>query len=739
MKKQVLLAVLCISMAMVGCGKAEEESAKTQTTQETQESTEGKKEKETKNEEKDKEAYYASLLTGETLSEDELSDIKDVLMIAENNIYLYYEFRTLDDVEWKYADHDDEDYEILAGALDGDTYQVVLQPKKYDYFNQSMNRVITFTKDGDKINPISNRFLWEENCNEEESFTIKLSQFDGDVRFVAIPALWGEDTNEKEHFRITENGYARVELESVCNRWEGSYHFTSILAVDTLDYNFDGEDDIIVLGKTDKGYELELYEASADYEYYGNGKWAFYNGSDELSESLEKEIGGFSEPEDVFPAVKKILRGKALDGTFADYQEAYRQLVDNCERECAGEYRYNLVYLDADDVPELVVDVPGYNLTTYTMADGMPSCLMPGWGYGAMGHSGYEYAEKTGWIRDHDQDYAGALHYTTFLKQDEKGHFSEGYTREDYFFDDADGDGVPSQEELEHSFEEGVGHTEYYVRQPEFHQDDSVKDIVEELDSYDYEVLGGEYTYPEIQKMLDAPQYEVERILEHGKEITLNGQSYKLITELGDGKVSLNVECAHGSMKREAKGQNYLLYYVHRGDEKGYLYFCAMSPEGGNSLYIYDLQRENPEKPVLYEERDIADYAFAGDMTDANAFEMAHTCDLWGQALVKNTFYIGPNGNPVTTDRFSYYLKGSVKTKVAMEAKQSDKLDVTYIYDDVTIPAGTVLHFYRTNGRDEIDFLTDDKKLVGFHVEKEGSNLLLEYQYSPDDFEYILD
>ena len=61
---------------------------------------------------KDKEAYYASLLTGETLSEDELSDIKDVLMIAENNTYLYYEFRTLDDVEWEYAGHDDEDYEM---------------------------------------------------------------------------------------------------------------------------------------------------------------------------------------------------------------------------------------------------------------------------------------------------------------------------------------------------------------------------------------------------------------------------------------------------------------------------------------------------------------------------------------------------------------------------------------------------------------------------------------------------
>jgi hypothetical protein len=81
-----------------------------------------------------------------------------------------------------------------------------------------------------------------------------------------------------------------------------------------------------------------------------------------------------------------------------------------------GKIRYNLIYIDNDDIPELVCSKVGYFVTVYTYYNGKAKCIMDNWGYGAGGNSGYNYGKKTGIVSNENSDMAGALHYTTYWK-----------------------------------------------------------------------------------------------------------------------------------------------------------------------------------------------------------------------------------------------------------------------------------------------------------------------------------
>lgn len=81
-----------------------------------------------------------------------------------------------------------------------------------------------------------------------------------------------------------------------------------------------------------------------------------------------------------------------------------------------GKIRYGLIYIDNDDIPELVCAKQGYNVTVYTYYNNEAKCIMDNWGYGAGGNYGYDYGEKTGIVSNGNSDMAGSLHYTTYWK-----------------------------------------------------------------------------------------------------------------------------------------------------------------------------------------------------------------------------------------------------------------------------------------------------------------------------------
>ncbi|SER05805.1 Putative cell wall binding repeat-containing protein [Lachnospiraceae bacterium NE2001] len=78
--------------------------------------------------------------------------------------------------------------------------------------------------------------------------------------------------------------------------------------------------------------------------------------------------------------------------------------------------RYALIYVDGDDIPELVCCKTGSKVSLYTYYNNKAVCVMDNWAFGAGGNSGYNYGEKTGYVSNGNSDMAGSLHYTTYWK-----------------------------------------------------------------------------------------------------------------------------------------------------------------------------------------------------------------------------------------------------------------------------------------------------------------------------------
>lgn len=101
-----------------------------------------------------------------------------------------------------------------------------------------------------------------------------------------------------------------------------------------------------------------------------------------------------------------------------DYESYYidtinEYLEENPDRR--SEYGFNLIYINDDDIPELVIDLFGYYVSVYTYADGEVYCLMDRWGYGVMGNAGYEYIPRGNTVYNSNSDYAGALRWETYM------------------------------------------------------------------------------------------------------------------------------------------------------------------------------------------------------------------------------------------------------------------------------------------------------------------------------------
>ncbi len=104
---------------------------------------------------------------------------------------------------------------------------------------------------------------------------------------------------------------------------------------------------------------------------------------------------------------------------------AYINLLDELMKtdEYIDEYRFSLLYVDEDDIPELVYGKSGHWVSMYTYAPGREGlgvrdvvAIMDGWPYGAGGNNGYEYLPGQNVLYNHDQNHAGAEHYSSYFK-----------------------------------------------------------------------------------------------------------------------------------------------------------------------------------------------------------------------------------------------------------------------------------------------------------------------------------
>lgn len=117
-----------------------------------------------------------------------------------------------------------------------------------------------------------------------------------------------------------------------------------------------------------------------------------------------------------------------------EYVQAYKNVIETFKKEIMNEgnisndyIAYNVINLDGDDVPELVIGLRGFQANIYTYHDGRVYTVMDKWGYGAGGNSGYFYLPGKNVIRNYDAESAGAMVYTSFYKMNDKYELESYY------------------------------------------------------------------------------------------------------------------------------------------------------------------------------------------------------------------------------------------------------------------------------------------------------------------------
>ena len=180
-----------------------------------------------------------------------------------------------------------------------------------------------------------------------------------------------------------------------------------------------------------------------------------------------------------------------------DYEEPYLQIISDYINELnsngyntqAVDTRYDLIHVDDDGTPELVICHPGYSVYLYSYYNGEVHTLMDGWGYGAFGNAGYQYIPEYNMLYNGNSDYAGALYYETYMFMNDNHELTFDDT--DRWFQYFEGDS-PSGDYLEEPI--------YFI--------DGVQVSREDYDANsfggDYRWIEGRYTADEIRAYLTS-------------------------------------------------------------------------------------------------------------------------------------------------------------------------------------------------------------------------------------------
>lgn len=172
------------------------------------------------------------------------------------------------------------------------------------------------------------------------------------------------------------------------------------------------------------------------------------------------------------------------------YQTAYIEMATELDD---GKCKFNLIYFDNDDIPELVVGADGYYISLYTYSNGEIYTLMDHWGYGAMGNSGYEYVPEKNSLRNYNSDYAGAIRYTTYMAISENHSMDTTTQIETFNFDDVNGNGMPDEDESE-----SIGnYSKSYIDGKEISDED-----IESYNVGEYEFISVSMTLDELKSAL---------------------------------------------------------------------------------------------------------------------------------------------------------------------------------------------------------------------------------------------
>lgn len=238
--------------------------------------------------------------------------------------------------------------------------------------------------------------MFGKDCISDQTFEVQLSEYDQEVYFVPFaPSL----ENPQFRIQLIQNGQVLKELHDYVPEGLEGEKFRSLDAVAFADVNFDGSTDILLLETYGDTRFAAVYCGERDeWEGWENGVRVSFYVQDALSESLSDQVNPLTVSE-----IFSFLTDGKKNGEFVSYQEAY-EAVSRVYDLSGNRMKYNLIYFDEDDIPELVVGVSGYWMSMFTYDAGQVYCLMNEWGYGAFGNAGYEYVPGKNSLRNYDAD-----------------------------------------------------------------------------------------------------------------------------------------------------------------------------------------------------------------------------------------------------------------------------------------------------------------------------------------------
>lgn len=277
---------------------------------------------------------------------------------------------------------------------------------------------------------------FRENCIEEQTFSVELSEYDGDVYFVPYAP-----TAENPEFsvEIIQNGNLLTTLRESIPDYLESETFTSLDAVSFWDVNYDSCTDIVLIQTYGDTSFATIYYGFAsnayDFERY-------FIPQRELSDTITNNVANLT-----IIDIRNYISDSKKNGTFASYQEAYYYVARLATLEGNSDLTYNLIYFDEDDIPELVTGKKDYYVSLYTYKDGTVYMPMDFWAYGVSGNVGYEYVPYKNSMRNYNTEYAGAIHYTTYSTMNEQYLMDTVAEVKHVNFDDINQNGILDPEE----------------------------------------------------------------------------------------------------------------------------------------------------------------------------------------------------------------------------------------------------------------------------------------------------
>ena len=393
--------------------------------------------------------------------------------VADHDSYYYYHWDSM---------YDGKDFKCISGEKDGDSYTLRFELNTEKHYERFADRIIKFTKSGDNLILESNFIQWDDNCDETQTFDVELYPSEAPIHFVT----YKPDPEDGIKIVLIKNGKFMTSINtSIFRSVDYNTSLNKVTAVSFFDFNADGVKDILIIGESDMGENIRL-EGSVPNEYY-------YETCYGIDEKIEEELAGNI----TVSSVKEMLLGDNSDCKFENYKDAYAHIA-GLYNMSGDNYVYGLIDADGDDVPELVIDGQGYNVSLYSCENGIIHCLMYKWAYGASGNYGYMYAPGKGLYSNHNNDYAGAVQYDSYMTSHDGKEISTDFYVESLFFKDTDGDRTPSEEELSATEEMEVFKARYRNCTGIEMSEDEIKSQIAEYDSYHYEELTGDMSYDEL-------------------------------------------------------------------------------------------------------------------------------------------------------------------------------------------------------------------------------------------------